>query len=99
LLFSDNNYKKYVTDIETKNSDRADIQEKTLDAHLKNQLEKLNVIRVKHASLGRHALVKATEGRINALKNRVERKKKELMEKKKITHGKKEICVGIINVE
>lgn len=99
LVLSDDKYEKYITDIENKNSDRADIQEKTLDAHLKNQLEKLNSIKNKHSSLGRYSLVKATEGRITALINRVDRKKKEILKKRKITHGKHEICVGVIKVE
>jgi len=99
LVLSDDKYEEYITDIENKNSDRADIQEKTLNAHLKNQLEKLNSIKNKHSSLGRCSLVKATEGRITALINRVDRKKKEILEKRKITHGKHEICVGVIKVE
>jgi hypothetical protein len=91
-------YEEYINQVEAENNDRADILEKTLDRHLDNQLRKLNDILAKHKSLGRDTLVKATEGRIRALKERVMRKKKQIQEARKIKHNYSDECVGVLKL-
>jgi len=99
LPHSDRKYDEYVTEMQNKNADRADIQEKTLDRHLKNQLAKLNDVLEKHKRLGRDSLAKATEGKMIKLKNRVERKMIEIRQRREIFHSKDLICTGIVKVE
>ncbi len=99
LPHSDRKYDEYVTEMQNKNADRADIQEKTLDRHLKNQLAKLNDVLEKHKRLGRDPLAKATEGKMIKLKNRVERKMIEIRQRREIFHSKDLICTGIVKVE
>ncbi|MDZ7362681.1 MAG: DEAD/DEAH box helicase [candidate division KSB1 bacterium] len=99
LPHSDRLYEAYVTEMQNKNADRADIQEKNLDRHLKNQLAKLNEVLEKHTRLGRASLAKATEGKVIKLKNRVERKMIEIRERREIHHSKDLICTGIVKVD
>jgi SNF2 family DNA or RNA helicase len=99
LPHSDRLYEAYVTEMQNKNADRADIQEKNLDRHLKNQLAKLNDVLEKHTRLGRASLAKATEGKMIKLKNRVERKMIEIRQRREIFHSKDLICTGIVKVE
>ncbi|MCG3158798.1 MAG: RNA polymerase-associated protein RapA [bacterium] len=99
LPHSDRLYEAYVTEMQNKNADRADIQEKTLDRHLKNQLAKLNDVLEKHTRLGRASLAKATEGKMIKLRNRVERKMIEIRQRREIFHSKELICTGIVKVE
>jgi len=98
LAYSDKKYCEYVLEMKNRNADRADIQEKTLDRHLKKQMENLLAVKERHASLKREPLVKATEGKIIALKNRVERKRIEIHKKRELNVSKEEICVGLVNV-
>jgi superfamily II DNA or RNA helicase len=98
LAYSDQRYAEYVAEMQNRNADRADIQEKTLERHLKNQLDKLLIVKAKHAQFGRESLAKATEGKIIALKNRVERKRIEIQKRRELNVSKDEICVGIVKV-
>ena len=84
--------------MKNKNADRADVQEKTLDRHLDNQLAKLNEVLEKHRGLNRASLAKATEGKIEKLKNRVDRKKIEIRQRREVFHSKGLICAGNIDV-
>ena len=95
---SDQAYDDYITEMKNKNADRADVQEKTLDRHLDNQLAKLNEVLEKHRGLNRASLAKATEGKIEKLKNRVDRKKIEIRQRREVFHSKGLICAGIIDV-
>ncbi len=96
LLLSDGQFDAFVLDIQNQNEDRADLQEKTLDLHLQNQLMQLDSIKGKHASMSRASLVKATEGRISALQSRFEIMKIKVKQRRRIVSEKREICVGVI---
>lgn len=98
LHMADEKYADFIKDIQNQNEDRADLQGKTLELHLQNQLANLNEVRDKHIKAGRDSLVKATEGRIIVLENRFERKLLDINKKRKITSDKNEICVGLIKV-
>jgi len=98
LQVSDQRYEEFITDLQNQNQDRADLQEKTLNLHLQNQISKLEEVRDRHLRAGRPSLVKATEGRILALQNRFERKKIEISRRRNIIADKNEICVGTIKV-
>jgi hypothetical protein len=95
---SDLRYAEFVKDLQNQNEDRADLQERTLNWHLQNQLAKLNAVLDKHTLAGRAPLAKATEGRISALENRFERKKLEINKRRKMVPSKNDICVGVVNV-
>ncbi|NUM75080.1 hypothetical protein HUU40_12025, partial [candidate division KSB1 bacterium] len=99
LPHSDRLYEAYVTEMQNKNADRADIQEKNLARHLNNQLAKLEEVFKKHTMLERSSLAKATEGKMIKLRNRVERKLIEIHQRRKIFHSKDLICAGVVKVE
>jgi superfamily II DNA or RNA helicase len=98
LQFSDDQYERFTLQLENQNYDRADIQRKTLELHLDNQIIQQNSIRDKHALLGRYPQVRMTEGKIKALQNRFERKIIEIDQRRQIKKNKNEICVGVIKV-
>jgi len=91
-------YEKYIQQISAENNDRADFLEKTLDNHLKNQLEKLNEISEKHKLRGRDSLVKATKGRIKALQDKVARKRLQIQDNRMIKNDFMEVSVGVIKL-
>jgi superfamily II DNA or RNA helicase len=99
LELTDRAFDRYVLQLRNMNLDRADVQEKMLDQHFKNQLTKLEETKRKHAYNNRPSLVKATEGRINKLGSRVERRRLEIETRKKIAFSSSLVCVGVIRIE
>lgn len=95
---SDEAYENYIEGIAAQNEDRADVQLRTLDTHFKNQMEKLNATRKKHEILNRKGLAKATEGKMNAMKNRVDRARIKINDRRQIIHDNTVISVGLIKV-
>jgi hypothetical protein len=95
---SDDAYDLWIAEITDQNEDRADIQERTLESHLRNQLAKLETVRDRHRRHSRSSLVSATEGRMGALRNRVEQRKLEIGARRQLQHRKDEIAVGLIRV-
>lgn len=89
-------YEQYVRQVENENNDRADLQEKTVIRHRDRQLEVLESIRQRHFYRGFDTLVKATEGRIAALKNRMERKLLEIQRGRELKHHRHEVCIGLV---
>ena len=61
-------------------------------------METLDQIKDAHRTKGRSSLVKATQGRIDALVNRIGQKLAEIEERKKLRYHKKDVCVGLINI-
>ena len=59
----------------------------------------LEQVRQRHISRGRDTLVKATEGRMQALKARVERRRLQIEDGRRLEHRKDEICVGLLRLE
>ncbi len=95
----DEEYKIFSRELKAKNEDRADIQLRTLEQHLRQQLAKLEEILERHRAHGRDSLVKATEGRIRALRNRVEQQRLRIESRRKVRSDAREIAIAIILVE
>ncbi|MBI5647497.1 MAG: DEAD/DEAH box helicase [Ignavibacteriae bacterium] len=95
----DEEYEEYAREISAKNHDRADIQLRTLEQHLRQQEGKLLEIRSKHYEHGRESLVKATEGRIRALRNSVDLQRLGITRRREINSESREIAVAIINIK
>lgn len=91
-------YDIYIQQIKNENEDRAELQRQSLIRHRERQMETLNQIKDTHKNKGRFSLVKATQGRIDALNNRIEQKLTEIEDRKKLRHHKKDVCIGLINV-
>ena len=82
----DEEYEEFVEDIRRQNDDRADLQLKNLDRHLKRQKQQMEEIRRTHLINGRASLAKATEGRMRALEERVERQTAKITGGRKLVH-------------
>ena len=95
---ADTAYRLFTDDLKAQNADRADIQERALDAHLGHQTATLSAIRAKHLDAGREGLAKATDGRLAALRSRVEQQRLRISERRLVTHSQDEVAVGLIRV-
>jgi len=98
LSYSDDRYASHVRQKEAENNDRADLQEKTLDQHLGNQLNTLEVIRSTHLQNNRLSLTKATEAKMNTLKEKVKQRKLQIKGRRELKSRKDEMCIGLIEV-
>ncbi len=92
-------FQEHVREVEAENDDRADIQTRNLERHLRTQLETLNGVRARHVRHGRNALVKATEGRIRALEARVEMQRARIEERRRIESQDDDILAILVRVE
>jgi hypothetical protein len=99
LAEADEAYKVFVSERRAQNDDRADIQERSADAHFQARFETLTAVRERHARNGRHGLVRATEGQIQALRRWIEHERRTIADRRRLTERKDEICVGLIKVE
>jgi hypothetical protein len=99
LADSDKAFAEFVEGRRAQNEDRADIQERSADVHFRSRLESLSAVRERHKRLGRHGLVRAMEGQIEALRRSNDRKKQGIAERRRVTERKDEVCVGLILVE
>ncbi len=91
-------YDKYVQQVRNENLDRADLQEKTVIRHRDRQLENLETIKHRHRARGLDSLVRATEGRIAALRARMERRILEIRKGRELRHHRQEVCLGLVKV-
>lgn len=100
LLFGelDAKFNDYVNDIRRRNEDRADLQVHNLNRHHDNQRRKLEDIRLKHLTNNRRSLVKATDGRIEALLNRIKRQEQAIESRRSINYRSDEIAIALIRV-
>ena len=100
-LFDDlaRRFRRHVGEVRAENEDRADIQGRNLERHLRTQLATLQGVRGRHLARGRTALVKATEGRISALKERVDRQRQRIEERRRIQEQDDDILVVVVRVE
>ena len=92
-------YEGFVRSLSDENLDRADVQLQNLDRHLKGQMRKLTEIREGHEAAGRQSLVRATDGRIKALKYRVEIRRRRIEARKNQVPHRREIALGIVRVQ
>src|SRR5206468_6458125 len=99
LVAADHDYTDFVSKRRAHNDDRADIQERSANAHFEARLETLTAVRDRHAQYGRQGLVRATEGQIQALRRWIEQERRRITDRRQLTERKDEICVGLIRVE
>jgi hypothetical protein len=92
-------YNIRLRDITNENEDRADIQLRMLEKHSEAQRSALEEVAAKHRRRDRQALVKATEGRMNALEGRVERRRLHIEERRSVQASSRDIAVGLVLVE
>ena len=100
LLFGqiEDDFDRFVEDVSSQNEDRADLQIRNLDRHLINQQNKMIRVRDRHEVMGRGSLVKATEGRIQALENRVERQKVKVENGRGVRPRSDELFIALVCV-
>ena len=94
----DDRYDEFVEEIRAQNEDRADIQERTLDNHIRSQREVLGQVRSDHLTKGRASLAKATEGRLRKLEERVAQRRLAIQAGRRLVADKDEIGVAFIRV-
>lgn len=99
LAESDREYDSFVQELQAQNDDRADIQQRSAEAHFHARSETLTNVRDRHVQAGRQGLARATEAQIEALKRWVERERARVAERRRMTQRKDEICVGLITLE
>lgn len=100
-LFSylDKGFRKFVDEVKAENEDRTNIQERTLSTHLENQTVQLEKVKKAHLDRGRASLARATEGRLEKLRNRFEREKHKIALRRTIkSDPQKEICVALVRI-
>ena len=94
----DDEFERVRLELKAKNEDRADLQLKTLDQHMIHQTEILENVLNSHRMRGNDSLVKATQGRINALHHRVDQQRMRIESRKEINAESQEIAIAIIKV-
>ncbi len=98
MLFSDNKFTEFEQQKEAENNDRADLQERTLEQHLANQLSKLEIIRDSHINNNRSSLAKATEAKMRKLKEKIDLKMLQIKNRRVLKSRKDEMCIGLIEI-
>ena len=98
IVSSEEAFGQYAGDLERENHDRADVQERMLDDHYRNQKTRIESVLEKYRTEGRLRLVPATEGRLDALKRRTDRRRQEIRERRDLTYRNELVCVGIVEV-
>ncbi len=86
------------TQIAARNQDRADVQQRNLDAHRKRRIAVLESTRQKHIVKGRQPLVKATEGRMRALENRFEQQRLRIGKRRRMAATNEEVALAIVDI-
>lgn len=81
------------------NADRLMFQLHSIDQHLTQRLQTLEIVRVHHAHNGRSALAKATQGRIDKLRARIGLKREQIQRREKLQTDDTPVCVGLVRVE
>lgn len=91
-------YNNYVGQLQYENEDRATVQKNTIASHQEKEFEKYSSIFREHERQGRSSLAKATQGKIDKIRNNAERKLAQISEREKLCHSHTELVIGIINI-
>lgn len=91
-------YQRALKRKQDENADRLMFQLHGLDQHLSQQLSKLESVLAIHKTMGRHGLVKATQGRIDKLLARIELKRERVRQRERLTPDDSPVCFGVIRV-
>jgi superfamily II DNA or RNA helicase len=94
--YLDKRYSKTVAQKQLENSDRAHYQLYSLDKHFKRQHETLEKVLATHMQVERKVLVKATQGKIDALSRRVEIQRERIRQREKVVPTSHFVCAGVI---
>jgi len=92
----DERYRSTVAQKQLENSDRAHFQLYGLDKHFTRQRESLERVLAIHAEQGRKSLVKATQGKIDALSRRVEVQRERIRQREKVVPSSHFVCAGVL---
>lgn len=84
------------TQKELENSDRAQFQLYGLDKHFTRLHESLEKVRAAHIEHGRKGLIKATQGKIDALSRRVEVQRERIRQREKVVPHSHFVCAGVL---
>ena len=84
---------------QNENSDRLMFQLHGIEQHLVNRLRVLEATRDKHQEVGRLALAKATQGRINKLAARMGLKREQVLQRERVIPDHVLVCAGLLRVE
>jgi superfamily II DNA or RNA helicase len=100
MLFAhlDEEYEAFSRELRARNEDRADVQIRTLEQHLRLQTARLQETLQKHRARGRESLVQATEGRIRALESRVEQQRLRIESRRVVRSDNQDIAIAIIGI-
>jgi len=91
-------YQRALKRKQDENADRMMFQLHGLEQHLSQQLGKLESVMTMHRMLGRHGLVKATQGRIDKLCARIELKRERVRQRERLNPDDSPVCFGVIRV-
>lgn len=83
---------------EAENEDRATIQIRTLESHLRDQSDRLQEILARHKMANRPSLARATQGRIEALKARCAQRRTEIERRRQLNPSMEDIAVLLVEV-
>jgi superfamily II DNA or RNA helicase len=84
---------------QAENSDRLMFQLHGIDQHLVLRLQVLEATRVRHESLNRTSLMRATQGRIDKLRARMGLKREQVMQRERVVPDHILVCAGLLRVE
>jgi hypothetical protein len=70
-----------------------------IDQHLVLRLQVLEATRVRHESLNRTSLMRATQGRIDKLRARMGLKREQVMQRERVVPDHILVCAGLLRVE
>lgn len=84
---------------EAENEDRASLQLRTLDQHQQDTTTILRDILERHQQAGRGSLVRATQGRIDALKARCDQRRAEIERLRRLSPATEDIAVFLVSVD
>lgn len=90
-------YNEYIEQLKFENEDRATVQKNTISSHREKEVEKYTQILHEH-ELRKSSLVKATQGKIDKIKNNAERKLAEISKRENLCRSHNELVIGIINI-
>ena len=94
-------YRQYETlerDIIARNRDRADVQLRSLEQHRKRRATSLRETLKRHRDLGRTPLVRATQGRLDALEKRFDQQRLRIDRRRRVASSSDDIAIAIIQL-
>jgi superfamily II DNA or RNA helicase len=98
LAHLDDMYEVFKQELGARNEDRAEIQLRTLEAHLQQQEVKLAGIRDSLSARGYSSLANATDGRIRALQNRMKQERMKVEYGREVRSQSREIALAVIDI-